>query len=218
MRTKKELVRKSWHVIAGLLAVPFVLYTGLGFTTLFASATVLTVIALEVLATRGLGIPFFTEQLLRTRRPGETFSWAALTFVTTGIVLLWLTPTPVAFAAIALLGLGDGFSALIGLRYGRHKLPWNRRKSWEGSLAGLAAGFLGAVVLTAWYFLDRGEAYPPPFVWIVLAGAVAAMAAESTPDQQDNLTVPLAAGLVMGVLWPALGLEPRFGELVEMLF
>jgi dolichol kinase len=33
----------------------------------------------------------------------------------------------VAFAAYAILGVGDAASALVGVAYGRHKLPWNAR-------------------------------------------------------------------------------------------
>lgn len=214
---RDEFVRKGWHMLAGGAAIPFALYAGLEFTTVFAAVVLVAVFSLEWLERYGLRVPFFTAQLLMTRRKGERFAWAAVVFVAVAVAILWLAPLPVAFAALAVLGFGDGFSALIGRPFGRHKIWYNRRKSWEGTFAGLVAGFVGGWVLSAWYFWEAGVAFPTEFLPVLAAGAVAGMVAESTPDQQDNLSVPLAAAAAMVSLWLLVGLEPTYGELFEWI-
>ena len=115
----------------------------------------------------------------------------------------------VAFAAYAILGVGDAASALVGVAYGRTKLPWNARKSVEGTCAGGVAGFLGGVVLGAAPILFAGALVPPVFLAIVLVGAVAGALAETIPRVEDNFVVPLASAAVMFVLARAAGLELR---------
>gem|GEM_PF-1318255 len=41
----------------------------------------------------------------------------------------------VAIACIAVLALADAMSTLVGYYFGRHKLPTNSKKTWEGSTA-----------------------------------------------------------------------------------
>lgn len=50
------------------------------------------------------------------------------------ILVYWRT-SPIGMTAVALMSGGDGAADLIGRKYGSVKLPWNRQKSWAGSLA-----------------------------------------------------------------------------------
>jgi phytol kinase len=96
---------------------------------------------------------------------------------------------------------GDGLAALMGRRYGKIKLPWNKNKSWAGSLG----VFLGGWVLSAFILVVFAAAgvFQAPFTsylrgitLVSLAGALV----ESLPlEDVDNLTVTLAA-LVLGPL------------------
>ncbi len=85
------------------------------------------------------------------------------------------------FAAIAILAAGDGFAGVIGRRYGRHRLFFNKDKSWEGSLSGFVAGSL-----TGFY-------YAGPIA--ILGGAFGMMA--GAINKQDNIAVPYAALIAM---------------------
>ena len=60
----------------------------------------------------GFAVPVLTKQLMETRRPKERFSWASTMFIVAALLILWIAPLPVAFAALAFLGLGDGKSVL----------------------------------------------------------------------------------------------------------
>ena len=216
---RTEWIRKGWHMASGLSATPLILYTGLEYATIVALAATFFVLTIETLSLLfAIRLPFWTRQLERVRRPQEHFSWASIGFLLTLILLAWLCPMPVAIAAAGMLAFGDGFSSLAGKAFGRHAIPWNRRKSWEGSSAGFAAGFAGAYALVAWYAVHERVTYDPWLLVIVFAfGAAAAMFAESLPRFEDNVTVPLFAGGAMWIAWAALGLLPGVGELPRRL-
>lgn len=108
------------------------------------------------------------------------FSTEPLSYIISVISLLSLSffiDEKICFAAIAILAAGDGFAGVIGRRYGKHRLPFNRNKSWEGSVSGFIAAsvagfyFAGAVALAGSFFG-------------MLAGAV---------NKNDNIAVPYAA-------------------------
>lgn len=202
-------------MLTGLVATPIVLYTGAVYASVIAASAVLFIVCVEILHRYwGLQVPFWSQQLQSTRREHETFSWASIGFLLTLLVLLWLTPIPVALAASAMLAFGDGFSALVGRAIGRHKIWYNRHKSWEGSFAGLVAGLVGALLLIRWFGLENNAAYPTNAVLLVcLVGSLSAMFGESLPRIQDNIVVPVFAAVPMTALWMALGLEPRWGLL-----
>ncbi len=217
---QREAHRKGFHMTTGVLATPMVLYGGLVFATLAGLATLLVIVAVELLQARHrLAIPLVTNQLLSTRRPGERFSWAATTFLIAALPLLWIAPTPVALAALAMLGLGDGMSALVGKMIGRHKLWYNHAKSWEGSLAGFLGGALGALLVTFWYYAEMGLEYPMlALVPVWVAGALAAAVVESLPQWEDNVSVPLVSAGTMMLLWFTAGLQPQVGPIVDVVF
>lgn len=218
MRT--EWIRKGWHMASGLSATPFILYTGLEYATIVALAATFFVLVVETLSLLfGIRLPFWTRQFERVRRPEEIFSWASIGFLLTLILLAWLCPMPVAIAAAGMLAFGDGMSSLAGKALGRHRIPWNRRKSWEGTSAGFVAGFVGAYALVTWYATAVGRTYDPTLLIVVfIVGAAAAMFAESLPRFEDNVTVPLFAGAAMWIAWALLGLSPGVGELPRRLF
>ena len=76
---------------------------------------------------------------------------------------------------------GDGVAGVIGRRYGRHRLSFNKDKSWEGSLSGFAA-----VVMTGFYYASTIAIIGSAFG--ILAGAV---------SKHDNIAVPYAALIAM---------------------
>lgn len=92
---------------------------------------------------------------------------------------------PVAIAALAFIIVGDTFAALIGRKFGRHKFG---RKSVEGSL-GCLLGTVIVALLTPHLPLSVG-----------LVGAVVATVAEAVSFTiDDNVSVPLASGLIMSL-------------------
>ncbi len=125
------------------------------------------------------------------------------------LVLLFHRKMYIAAGAWAIMSLGDGCSGLFGKMYGKKRLPWNPEKSWIGSSAFVLFGGLGAAVLMWWVGLNPSDANniygqaQIPATWFYflttafLASFVAAVV-ESLPLKiNDNITVPLASGLLL---------------------
>ncbi|GEM_PF-200475 len=214
-----ELRRKVLHVMVAVVAVPAILLLPFGLVVAAALAGIVVITLVWAVDRRyikpdarlpRLHAPL--QKILRaTRRPGEDFPWSPVLY-TAALVLIglahvwWGLSWAIAFAAFAILGLGDAASALVGVAYGRRRLPWNRKKSWEGTGAGFVAGALAGLVMAAIPFAFKGVVVPPPFFAVVLAGAAAGALAETIPRVEDNLVVPLASAATMFGLATALGL------------
>lgn len=217
-RIKFEVRRKSVHVLGAIIAV--FAFLVLPFAVAFGIAALIIVVItvthfvqrhrIKVAPPLNYVTDPIGEALEKTRRPHENFPWAPVLFTAAlmiiGSVVFFLDlPKAFAFAAFGILGVGDAASALIGIAYGAHKLPWNRSKSWEGSGAGFAANFVAALVLASVDFSVRGVVLPVEWVAVALAGAVAGALTESMPHVEDNLFVPVAALAAMLVIGALLG-------------
>jgi dolichol kinase len=104
----------------------------------------------------------------------------------TGVLILaayLMSSTDIA-GGLVVLGIGDGLSTLVGRR-GSHRLPWNQKKTAEGTLA----FFIGS--LLAWIFVGPTA--------VVLA-ALAAMAESLELGIDDNLVIPIVCAIVLSVL------------------
>ena len=87
-----------------------------------------------------------------------------------------------AIAVIIILAMGDGLATFMGSSYGRHKLPWNESKTFEGTV-GFAAGAMGAFMVL-------------PTVG-TLAIVLLSSIIESLPLKvNDNIVLPVAASLM----------------------
>jgi uncharacterized protein (TIGR00297 family) len=116
------------------------------------------------------------------------------------LVLVFPHRPDIAAAAWGILAAGDGMSCILGRRFGRRRIPWNREKSICGSLAlFLFGGAAGA--LLAWWC--RPALSVPPSLWFSIGtpfvAALVAALVETIPIRlDDNLSVP---GSSAAVLW-----------------
>jgi phytol kinase len=111
------------------------------------------------------------------------------------MTLVYWKDSPIGMVALMLMCGGDGLADILGRGLKSPKLPWNKDKSWAGSLGmfiggwALAAFILGMFVL-AGIFLGPFTDYLIPITLIALAGTLV----ESLPLRDvDNITVTLAA-------------------------
>ncbi|MBI4481508.1 MAG: DUF92 domain-containing protein [Acidobacteria bacterium] len=138
-----------------------------------------------------------------TLRPDEArkgYSVGKLSYALGVLLLLLFFHSSLAVVAgvWGILALGDGLSTLVGRRFGRARLPWNREKSWAGSAAFFLAGTAAAAVLIAWT--------DPIISWraaLALAAATSLVCAliESLPfGLNDNILICLSGGAFMYLL------------------
>ena len=110
----------------------------------------------------------------------------AITFYFGCFLVTVLFETNIAIASIVVLALADALSTMIGFYFGKHKLPINRKKSWEGSTT-----FFVASLVVLLFFTNPAKA---------LVIAAVATFVEMLPKIDDNLSIPLATGLLMLLL------------------
>jgi dolichol kinase len=185
-----ELARKAVHVCS--IAIPIIYYNVTRELALFLLALLFVgFFAVDLIKMfvkpvahwyyRLFGAMLRPHELDQTRK---RFNGA--TFVTLSALLaVWLFPKMIAIASITVLVVADTAAALIGLKFGKHKLF---TKTVEGS----AAFFVSALLVVA---------LTPNFNFIVGIGfALLATWVELYPlkifgfEIDDNLTIPLISG------------------------
>jgi dolichol kinase len=188
---KRELLRKRLHIATAV--VPAAVWL-LPATTavLLLSAAVVAALIIEWARRR---VPWVRYRFLRgTRvmlRGHERHGLAGATHMAVAYLLaLLLFPQIVAVAAMLYNALGDAAAAVIGRRWGRHRMPWG--KSWEGTAAALVVN------------LVIGMALPGIGVGAALLGALASSLVEFLPlPLDDNLRVTIGGG---AALWAGISM------------
>lgn len=191
-----ELLRKLVHIGSGAFAL---LLEPLGFLGSLG-------MALAAVAHNTLILPRYAKRyLFRAGELDSGHSRAIVAYPISVLLLILAFPDRLGLAAAAwgILAAGDGMAGLAGRLWGsRHPLPWNRSKSWVGFGVFLAAGTAAGGFLLHW----NGGGPATLAGCLALAGLASAVAslAESLPSRsEDNLTVPLAAGLTLALAaWP----------------
>lgn len=170
----------------------------------FLAATIPLIITAQFVLV-GLGVirdPAAVKAMSRTgdRREilrGPLFYGVIFVIVT---ILYWYD-SPVGIIALMLMCGGDGLADIFGRRFGHQKLPWNKGKSWIGSLGMFLGGWVFSlailsVYLAAGIFGGNLTAFLVPLTIIALVGTLV----ESLPLKDiDNITITLSA-LAVGYL------------------
>jgi len=186
-----ENQRQVFHILLGIAFIVLIYFEIL---TAFRIFVILILGVIVSLLSKKYKIPLVWQLLRKFERPSviKKFPGKGTIFFFVGVLLvLRLFEKDIALASIIILTFGDSISHIIGMKFGRIKHPLNNngKKKLEGSLAGLIAAFLGALI----------------FVHPLLAflGALAGMVAEALQLQlnnnevDDNIIVPLVAGTAM---------------------
>ena len=193
-----ELFRKMLHFILLLSYIPF----AFAFETWWRSV-VLTVI-LELLIYPALALaerlPMFSS-FVTERKEGEFKQSMLLAFTMLAVcnTVCWgvLGDKYLGLACMYAWGVGDAFAALVGKRFGRHKITWkyaDKHKSVEGS----AAMFLTSALAVAGVLVAHGHLTLPAYVVIPCVGAgVSTLVEMVTKDGRDTIYCPTAAMAVM---------------------
>ncbi len=196
-----EIFRKTLHFI--LLGSVFVF--AFAFDTWWISA--LAAIIFEVIVYPILLIfehlKNFSE-MTTERKKGKLKSSLLLVFTMFAVVIsiTWglLGDRYLVVASILAWGVGDAFAALVGKKYGRHKIKdkhTDGKKSYEGTAAMFVSSFLSvAFVLTF-----RGGLSPFGYIAIsVITAAVSAIAELYSKNGLDTVICPLTAMVVVDTL------------------
>ena len=180
-RTDLELRRKLLHSLFGLMQISLLFYFGRKILIIFLISLLLLGSIMIIQRLKGKRIPvaeWFEETFERknVKFPGYGAFWYV---VGTLLLSLFLGNANEIAAGISILALGDSAATIFGIN-SMHPLPYNGRKTVEGSLAFLIFS------LPSCLFVG----------WIGLPLAILAAIAESLPVPcDDNLLIPIAAAL-----------------------
>ena len=179
-----ERARKALHIASNLATCLLIWIFGIRTTSIFVLLLTCTEILLIHLIASGIKVPGMKEWVENVGREGEILGEGAL-YNALGVLFalgLLRDHPAAAIAVIIILAMGDGLATFMGSSYGRHKLPWNESKTFEGTV-GFAAGAMGAFMVL-------------PTVGI-LAIVLLSSIIESLPLKvNDNIVLPVAASLM----------------------
>jgi dolichol kinase len=182
----QELRRKAVHACS--MFIPFL--SGVNFhmtLMLLFTITVLYTIS-EWVRLNGIRFPVFgliTRLCVRSNEMRQ-FTFAPLTLAVGVILSLVFFSEIIACVVIVILAFADSFATSVGKFYGRVKIPYNRKKSVEGSVA-----FFVTALICAVFFLPLKTALIASFVSCLI---------ETIPFKFDNISIPLGTGLFLGLI------------------
>ena len=187
-----EIRRKIVHMLLGfvfVLLVYYDLFEGIHFVLLFFIGLVLSWLCKQRVVfffSRALTIFERAEEI--NRFPGK----GAITFVAGCGLAVLLFSKRAALTAIIVLAFADAASLIIGKFFGRLVHPLNPHKHIEGLIAGFIFGVPAALV-----FLPTFRA----FIVAAFAAVIETMNLRiGSLRIDDNLSVPLATGLITTLL------------------
>ena len=137
------------------------------------------------------------SEFVTERKKGELKSSLLIVFFMFAVVISvcigWLGDKYIALCSIFAWGIGDAFAALIGKRFGKHKITAKHidgKKSYEGT----AAMFICSLASVAAVLLCRGGLSAAGYVVIpIVTAAVAAAVELYSKNGLDTLFCPLSA-------------------------
>jgi phosphoserine phosphatase/dolichol kinase len=189
---KHEISRKLVHISSAIIPLGITvasLPVGLVVFVLLAGTLLYTIA--EIMRLNGMAFPVIFNVVEACIRGSEKkcFLHAPVALLLGAAFALLIFPIAIASAVIFIEAFADTAATLIGKATGRHRIPYNRHKSIEGSCGALIVAFSCACI-----FL--------PLIPALIAGVTASLI-ESLPMKDildDNLAVPLGTGLVLVVI------------------
>ena len=178
-KLKKEILRKLFHlyqlpVILGYIVLKYYFSEGMA---IFALAIILMLV-LELESLRLEWKVKVPDPLGIMRKHEKSRVTGGLYMIISTIIVFSVFDFKIALVALLLTVFGDLASAIIGIRFGRHR--FKNGKSWEGLIGGLIINLIVALIFLFEY----------PLIAVTMA-LVASFVELTTYKLDDNLTVPL---------------------------
>ena len=138
----------------------------------------------------------FHKMLRQEAKPGQWIVSGGAPVLAAALLVNLIFPAHIAAASLAVMLTGDAAAALIGRKFGKHKLV--NGKSLEGTIS---------FVVTAYIFLALTgicNSMPKCFYLLGIVAVIAGSVVELFTAQlklDDNFTIPLTVGAVLSLLF-----------------
>lgn len=194
----QELLRKSIHVFS--LAIPISFLFVEKSTSLFILSIVMLALVIPDIIRKyskrlnSIILFFFGNMLRPKERKNKAILNGASWVIINAVLILIIFPQYIASVSLSILIVCDLFAALIGRRFGRHRIY---NKSLEGTLAYCISGF---IVIFIYYTMFTPSLLfaVAGFIAVVVSSIVELTAKEYKVD--DNFAIPFT---VATILWVA---------------
>jgi len=186
--SRNEAIRELIHA-CGFLVPAIATRIGTHLTILLLFATAAVYAGSELARVERKTIPLISSITLKAATVSEQYEFTVTPiYLALGIALsLVFFQSPVAYASIAVISLGDSAASIFGRFFGKASIPFNKGKNLEGSISGFVFASAGASC-----FLNVPSA---------IVGAALGMVVETLPlPVNDNLSVPLITGALLTIL------------------
>jgi len=197
---RRELVRKGWHVLPGILGAPIIIFTPKWVTlvVVWFFASLYTLQHLKLLRGWKFTVPIADLSYRTMAREDEMDNYLGsfLFWITAGIICT-VFPKIAALSALWVSTFGDCCNALAGQLLGGPRIPWNRRKTLIGSTTMFAVS-----LLVLWASHGVLEMDPSPVTLIGVAMIATLLESLPLPSAYDEFTVPFSTALL---IWLAYG-------------
>ena len=193
-----ELFRKALHFVLLGAYIPLVFaFEAWWMAAIFAASLIVILFPALSIASK---IPMLSAFIIE-RKKGEFLSSMVLAvgMMAFSVTVCWglFADRYLVLATIYAWGIGDGLAALVGKRFGKHKIKWrfaDGKKSMEGS----AAMFLCSLAAVFTVLMVRGGiGVPMCFAIALLAAIVSTIAELCAKDGWDTVICPVSAMLVI---------------------
>ena len=183
----QEIRRKGMHVLVACMP----LFPAGFYPVMFTIIALLTAAysVSECLRINGYSFPLLGGITRSSIRKAEErgFAFGPITLLLGASLSLTLFSPVVASTAIWIVAFADAIATIVGRSIGNHRIPYNVKKSIEGSLAAWLTAFL------------CGCAYLP-LLPAILAGLFASLIESLPLKSLDNVFVPVGAGLLLSCM------------------
>ena len=135
----------------------------------------------------------FGQMLRNEVKPGQWIVSGGAPVLAAALLVNLLFPAWIAAGALTVMLTGDIAAALIGRKFGRHKLV--NGKSLEGTVSFMIVGYIALIVIL---LITRRPLLPDfavGFLAVLVGGLVELFQKQLRLD--DNLSIPLSVGLVL---------------------
>ena len=198
IRIPDELFRKILHFILLGAYIPLVFaFEAWWMAAVFSASLIGILFPVLALAEK---IPMFSS-FVNERKKGEFKSSMVLAvgMMTFSVSICWglFGDRYLVLASVYAWGIGDALAALIGKRFGKHKIKWkiaDGKKSVEGSLA----MFLCSLISVFTVLLIRGGiSVPMCLIIAILAALVCTISEMCAKNGLDTVICPISAMIVI---------------------
>lgn len=140
----------------------------------------------------------FSKYLLRAEE--QLKESAAVPYIMANLLTIITFPKVIAISAIYTLAFADPLSAIIGIRFGKHRIV--EHKSLEGSAAFFVTSFLAIAIVFSFHGIHGWQTWTTAFGVAFIGSCF-----EMIPLKlDDNLTIPIFTAFLLWVFCATLGI------------